>query len=628
MTVFACNNLTKSYNDKILFEKIAFGMEEGDRVGIIGKNGAGKTTLMKIIAGLETQDEGEVVLNSSIRMEYLDQMPFFDADEIVIDYVMKSNQELFELIEEHNSLCAYPEGELDDFKKDRLHFTANKIDLLDGWNFENSAKAILNKLGINNINDNVNTLSGGQKKRISLAKALLSKPDLLILDEPTNHLDADSVQWLQDYLQNSSTSLLFVTHDRYFLDAVSTRIVEIDRMKIFNYPGNYEKYLEYKEAFERSQQSTVQHNLSQLRSELAWLMKGAKARRTKQKSRIDWIDELKKMSVKTKEKKIEIELGKVFLGNRVIEAHYISKKLSNKQLFKDFTYIAKPKDRIGIIGPNGCGKSTFLRVLMGDLKPDDGRVDIGGTIKIGYFQQDFEQLSDSATPLSALREIAEYIDVGVGRDRYITTRELLDRFLFPRYQQNNFVSTLSGGERRRLALLRVFMANPNVLFLDEPTNDFDIQTLNALENYLDDFYGVLIIVSHDRAFLDRTVNFIWSFENNGSIKEYPGNYSYYLEQKEKQGKTPTINEEKSKYKKEKSEKPKVKLSFKEQREYDEITEQIPKLEDEYKQIELKIMKGEVDYKEIEKLSHNLSEIKEKIDNLTLRWLELEESISN
>ena len=628
MTVFACNNLTKSFNDKILFEKIAFGMEEGDRVGIIGKNGAGKTTLMKIIAGLETQDDGEVVLNSNIRMEYLDQMPIFDTNEIVIDYVMKSNQELFELIEEHNSLCAFPESELDEFKKDRLHFTANRIDLLDGWNFENSAKAILDKLGINNINDNVNTLSGGQKKRVSLAKALLSKPDLLILDEPTNHLDADSVQWLQDYLQNSSTSLLFVTHDRYFLDAVSTRIVEIDRQKIFNYPGNYEKYLEAKEAFERATQATVQHNLSQLRTELAWLMKGAKARRTKQKSRIDWIDELKKMSVKTKEKKIEIELGKVFLGNRVIEAHYVSKKLGNKQLFKDFSYIAKPKDRIGIIGPNGCGKSTFLRVLMGDLKPDDGRVDIGGTIKIGYFKQDFEQLADTATPLSALREIAEYIDVGVGRDRYITTRELLDKFLFPRYQQNNFVSTLSGGERRRLALLRVFMANPNVLFLDEPTNDFDIQTLNALENYLDDFYGVLIIVSHDRAFLDRTVNFIWSFEANGTIKEYPGNYSYYLEQKEKQGKTQNINEDKSKYKKEKADKPKIKLSFKEQREYDEITEQIPKLEDEYKQIEQKIMDGNIDYKEIEKLSNQLSEIKDKIDILTLRWMELEESISN
>ncbi len=626
MTVFACNNLSKSYNDKLLFEKIAFGMEEGDRVGIIGKNGAGKTTLMKIIAGLEPQDEGEVVLNSSVRMEYLDQMPIFDADEIVIDYVMKSNLELFQLIEEHNQICSISDKDLTEKAKERLNYTAHKIDLLDGWNFENSAKALLNKLGMFNLLDNVNTLSGGQKKRVSLAKALLSKPDLLILDEPTNHLDADSVQWLQDYLQSSSSSLLFVTHDRYFLDGVSTRIVEIDSCKIFNYPGNYEKYLEAKEAFEKAKQSTVHHQLSQLRSELAWLMKGAKARRTKQKSRIDWIDELKKSAVKTKDKKIEIELGKVFLGNRIIEAHYISKAMSDKKLFNNFVYIAKPKDRIGIIGPNGCGKSTFLRVLMGDLKPDDGRVDIGGSIKIGYFKQEFEELADDATPISALREIAEYIDVGVGRDRYITTRELLDKFLFPRYQQNNYVSTLSGGERRRLALLRVLMANPNVLFLDEPTNDFDIQTLNAFENYLDDFYGVLIIVSHDRAFLDRTVNFIWSFEPNGTIKEYPGNYSYYLEQKEKQSKLNQQTDDKPKVKREKQEKAKVKLSFKEQREYDEITEMIPKLEIEYKSIEEKMMDINMDYREVEKLAIKLNEIKDKIEEMTMRWMELEESI--
>ncbi|MDR0927260.1 MAG: ABC-F family ATP-binding cassette domain-containing protein [Ignavibacteria bacterium] len=615
MTIFSCNGLTKSYNDKILFENIAFGMDTGDKIGIIGKNGIGKTTLMKIIAGIETQDVGDMVFNSQIRYEYLDQMPIFNSNDTALDYVMSSKPELMAWLEEHRLLSksANPDAV-------KINLLAHQIEEVSGWNFENEAKKMLSQLGIEEFHKDVNHLSGGLKKRVALARSLLSNPDLLILDEPTNHLDADSVQWLQDRLQSSGTSLLFVTHDRYFLDAVANKILEIDQQKIFTYPGSFEQYLEMKEAFLKSQEATKIHTLSRLRVELAWLQRGAKARRSKQKSRIDWVQELAKSVNKVEEKKIKIELGNKFLGSRIIEAHNIGTSIGGKLLFQNVTYIAKPKDRIGIIGPNGSGKSTFLSVLAGIRFPDKGRCEIGMSADIGYFHQEIKDLNPTQSVIEALKEIAEYIDVGIGRDRFITTRDLLDKFAFPRYQHTSLISTLSGGEMRRLALCRVLMANPNVLLLDEPTNDFDLQTLAALEEYLDDFLGVLLIVSHDRSFLDRTVNFIWAFNGSGNVKEYPGNYSNYLERKEKE-KRAARSDAPEKQVKPKNDNPKKKLSYMEQRELDTLEVIIPEMEAKKAAIELEIQTT-ADYKQIEQLSVDLQTLSNDIDVATVRWLEL------
>lgn len=625
MNIFSCNGLTKAEKDKILFEDISFGLENGERVGVIGPNGTGKSTLLKIVAGLNLPDNGDTTYNKGIRIEYLSQESDFESSDTALDSVMKSKMDLFNLHQKHNLLLEKNNlSKHEEFELSEIH---HKIDELNGWNLENEAKKYLSNLGIEQYDKLISEMSGGQKKRVALARILMTEAELMILDEPTNHLDADSVQWLQDLLQNYINSVIFVTHDRYFLDAVATSIIELNKGKILKFAGNYEDYLTQKENYERINENTLRHNLMKLRSELAWLQKGAKARRTKQKSRVDWIDELKKNSIKVKDRDIEIELGKVFLGNKIIESSYITKYLDSKLLFKDFTYFAKPKDRIGIIGPNGCGKSTLLNILSGNMKPDDGNIEIGGSVNIGYFTQESLELKGNQTIIGTLREIAEFIDVGVGRDRYISVRELLQKFLFPVEKHHTYVENLSGGEKRRLALLRVLMKNPNILLLDEPTNDFDIQTLNALEDYLDDFYGVLIIVSHDRAFLDRTIEFIWAFEGEGKIKEYTGNYSYYLDIKENAiSQTKKIEKEVSSQKF-KSINPslKKKLSFNEQRELDSIENKIQELESKKLEIENDLINSNgKDYKEIEKLSTELQEINQQIDDKTNRWMELEE----
>ncbi len=628
MTIFAANNLSKSFNHGMLFEGVSFGLEEGERLGLIGKNGAGKTTLLKVISGDEIPDTGEVIFNNDVTKEYLTQDPQFEKNELVIDAVMKSQSKIFRMIEEYNKITSMLQLDDDPKALQRHKELLEMINIADGWSLEREAQTILSKLGIHNYDQNVGTLSGGLKKRVALAAALVSNPTLLIMDEPTNHLDADSVQWLQDRLQNSSNSIIFVTHDRYFLDAISTRIVELDQKRIFVFPGNYEHYLEQKASIVDTQISTIEHIKSRLKSELAWLQKGAKARRSKQKSRIDWIAELEKETFRPEDKKIKIELGTKFLGGRIIDAHGITKSIGGKVLFKNFTYVAKPKDRIGIIGPNGAGKSTLLNVLSGRMTSDTGTVKIGASANIGYFTQDSSELKPTQSVIGTLREVAEYIDVGIGRDRYLTARDLLTKFLFPHKQHSAFVSTLSGGERRRLQILRVLMNNPNVIMLDEPTNDLDIHTLSAFENYLDDFYGVLIVVSHDRAFLDRTINFIWAFDDKGGIKEYPGNYSNYLERKEQEQKInkayKTSNKKQNNWK-DKAQKRPNKLTYKDQLELKRLEKTIPELEIRKSELEDKINSGNIsDYLELEKMSKELVELDSILDDLTISWLELSE----
>ncbi|NQW29049.1 MAG: ABC-F family ATP-binding cassette domain-containing protein [Ignavibacteria bacterium] len=594
MTIFSCNSLTKAYFEKVLFRGVAFGMQSDERVGIIGRNGAGKTSLLRIVAGIDEPDEGTFAVNNDARIEYLEQLPSFDVHDTALHAVTK------EYNQEH--------GHLED------------------WEIETRARLYLGKLGLEDVQKDVHSMSGGQRKRVAIARALMSEPDLLILDEPTNHLDADSVQWLQDELQSSSRALLLVTHDRYFLDAVCNRIVELDQLRLISYDGGYERYLELKEQMMSVQDATAEHDRNKLRKELAWLAKGAKARRTKQKSRIDWIAKMQAEPERVDIRDIEIEVGNKKLGGKIIDAVDVQVSINGKVLFTDFTYRAKPLDKIGIIGPNGAGKSTLLNTLCGKIQAEKGYANIGETVQIGYFAQEVKDLSENETVIWNVRDIAEYIDVGVGRERYITAKELCDRFAFSSKQQHAYVHTLSGGERRRLALLRILMGNPNVLFLDEPTNDFDIETLGALEDYLQFFKGVLLVVSHDRAFLDKTVDTIWSFEEHGKIKEYPGNYSDYLEKKESKGKAKSRKKEAAEQVRvdASAKKDVVKISFSERKELEKLPKQIEKLESRKSELELQLGSGETPYMQLQKLSAEFETIGKELDTVMKRWMELVE----
>jgi len=628
--LFSAQSLSKSYHEKTLFTSISLGIMEGERIGIIGKNGVGKSSLLKIIAGIEESDVGIVTRGKDVHIVYLSQLPQFETHDTCIQAVMSGKPEIMEMLELHRQLCSSQESNIDKDIADEIHELSVRIDLQNGWTLDNQAIILLTKLGIQNVHSSVHSLSGGQKKRVALAKALLSEPDLLILDEPTNHLDADSVQWLQDHLSDYSKAILLVTHDRYFLDAISTKIIELDNHSLYTYEGNFEYYLLKKEQRIAIEESTAEHERNTLRRELAWLQKGAKARRTKQKSRIDWIANMQEKPQQTEIRNIKIEIGNKFLGGKLIDAIGISKKISENILFQDFTYRAAPGDRIGIIGPNGAGKSTLLNVLSGRMQPDEGYVSIGDTVSIGYFDQEVKTLKEQMTVIGNLREIAEYIDTGIGKDRFITAKELLDRFQFPAKQHHSYVHTLSGGEKRRLAMLMTLMSNPNVLMFDEPTNDFDIATLTALEEYLEYFKGVLLIVSHDRSFLDRTVETIYAFEQ-GKIKEYPGNYSAYLEKVEQQARPLQVlpSEPKQQYIKQPSQKKKG-LTFNEKREFEALEHTIQEQESTLKDLEIRMQQVPAhDFKQFEELSQKQAITQQILDESMVRWLELsEKSASN
>lgn len=628
--LFSAQSLSKSYHEKTLFTSISLGIMEGERIGIIGKNGVGKSSLLKIIAGIEESDEGIVTRGKDVHIVYLSQLPQFETHDTCIQAVMSGKPEIMEMLELHRQLCSTQESNLDKDIADEIHELSVRIDLQNGWTLDNQAIILLTKLGIQNVHSSVHSLSGGQKKRVALAKALLSEPDLLILDEPTNHLDADSVQWLQDHLSEYSKAILLVTHDRYFLDTISTKIIELDNHSLYTYEGNFEYYLLKKEQRIAIEESTAEHERNTLRRELAWLQKGAKARRTKQKSRIDWIANMQEKPQQTEIRNIKIEIGNKFLGGKLIDAIGISKKISENILFQEFTYRAAPGDRIGIIGPNGAGKSTLLNVLSGRMQPDEGYVSIGDTVSIGYFDQEVKTLKEQMTVIGNLREIAEYIDTGIGKDRFITAKELLDRFQFPAKQHHSYVHTLSGGEKRRLAMLMTLMSNPNVLMFDEPTNDFDIATLTALEEYLEYFKGVLLIVSHDRSFLDRTVETIYAFEQD-KIKEYPGNYSAYLEKVEQQARPLQVlpSEPKQQYIKQTSQKKKG-LTFNEKREFEALEHTIQEQESALKDLEIRMQQVPAhDFKQFKELSQKQAITQQVLDESMVRWLELsEKSASN
>ncbi|BFM39959.1 ABC-F family ATP-binding cassette domain-containing protein [Synechocystis sp. LKSZ1] len=632
MALIVVRSLKKDFGIKEVLKDASFSLEAGDRLGLIGTNGSGKSTLLKILAGLETYDSGECWFNSSAKVIYLPQQPDLTESNTVLEQVFADCGEKFELVKQYEGVSdQLAEGHGDSEKLlSRLAQLSEQMTITGAWELETQAKIVLSQLGIEHLDRKVGELSGGYRKRVAIAAALLAEPDVLLMDEPTNHLDALTVEWLQGYLQRFRGALLLITHDRYFLDQVTNRILEIDQGDLYSYDGNYAYYLEKKAEAEESIQSSQRKHRGVLRRELEWLKRGPKARSTKQKARIDRIRDMQEQTFKTAQSKVDLSTAGRRIGKKVVDLENISKAFGERTLIQDFSYIFTPEDRIGIVGKNGVGKSTLMNMITGRLAPDSGRVEIGSTIHFGYFDQHSDDLAlkPEQRVIDYLKSVAELVKTADGQ--VITASQMLERFLFPPNQQYAPIEKLSGGEKRRLFLLRVLMQAPNVLILDEPTNDLDVQTLGVLEDYLEDFNGCVIVVSHDRYFLDRTVDTIFAFEGEGKLRQYPGNYSLYLDQvaaqkaEESQEKDVTVKSPKTETPAPKTSKAQ-KLSFKEKREYEQLEQQIPALEAEKEQIEQQLYQGaNADFSQLQQLTARLSEITNTLDQAMERWLELAE----
>ena len=639
MSILTVQSLKKDFGTKEILKDASFSIDEQDKVGLIGVNGSGKSTLLKIIAGLESSDGGEQIVKSKARIIYLPQQPEIKSDRTVLAQVFADSSEQMQLIRQYEDLSHRMAQEnvenMDQLMKELAQVT-EKIETAGAWDLETNAKIILDKLGIKDFEARMGELSGGYAKRVALASALMAEPDLLLMDEPTNHLDAESVEWLQEYLARFKGAILLITHDRYFLDQVTNRILEIDRGDLYSYAGNYSYYLEKKALAEEAVASSQRKHKGILRRELEWLKRGPKARSTKQKARIDRISQMQNKKFKETQGKVEIDTPERRIGKKVIELHHVCKSYENRTLIKDFTYEFAPDDRVGIIGPNGTGKSTLMNLIAGRIQPDSGKVEIGKTIHIGYFDQHSDDLITAAENnqrvIEYVKDVATYIQTSDGNQ--ITASQMLERFLFTPNQQYAPISKLSGGEKRRLFLLRMLMSNPNVLLLDEPTNDLDVQTLAVLEEYLESFNGCVLVVSHDRYFLDRTVNTIFAIEADGNLRQYPGNYSLYLEYKKRQEKE-TQTTSPTKAKDSKPEKTKAsnsppkrprRLSNYQRREMEKLESVIiPDLETQKADIEGQLYQNPPsDYTELEKLTEELSHLNQEIEVATEKWMELAE----
>ena len=631
MSIVTLQSVKKDFGIKELLKDANFSLDPNDKVGLIGTNGSGKSTLLKMIARLESIDSGQILVNSGAKIVYLPQQPDMDENHTVLEQVFADSGEQMNLVKEYeelsDKLAHYPD---DSQLMSRLSTVMERMDATGAWEVETNAKIILTKLGIVDFDVKVGTLSGGYRKRIALAAALISEPDLLLMDEPTNHLDALSVEWLQSYLNRYRGALLLITHDRYFLDKVTNRIIEIDRGDIYNYTGNYSYYLEKKALAEESAVSTQRKHQGLLRKELEWLKKGPKARSTKQKARIDRAHALRDTEFKDINGKVDISTVGRRIGKKVIELKNVSKGYNNRTLIHDFTYEFSPEDRIGIIGGNGAGKSTLMDIMTARIKPDSGTVEIGTTIHIGYFNQHSEELltavNDDQRVIDYIKEEGEFIQISDGTK--ITASQMLERFLFPGNQQYAPINKLSGGEKRRLYLLRILISAPNVLILDEPTNDLDVQTLAVLEDYLEDFNGCVVVVSHDRYFLDRTVDRIFALEEGGGLRQYPGNYSIYLDYKkaeeaQQQDTQKTVITEKVVSPVIETKKVR-RLSNWERREFEELEGKIAKLEVDKTAVEKKLATVAGNFSQVQKLYEEVETLKKNIDLATERWLELAE----
>ena len=622
MNLMTLENISKSYSEKILLKDISLGINEGEKIGIIGVNGTGKSTLLKIIAGVEVPDDGTIIKANRVRVEYLPQNPDYNEDFTVLQQVFKGTSSEMKLLLEYEETLTALSNNYNDSLNSKLISLQEKIDALNLWDLESEAKAVLTKLGITNFNQKVKELSGGQRKRVSLASALITPCELLILDEPTNHLDNDTIDYLEEYLNSRRGSLIMITHDRYFLDRVSNRIIELDKGRLFSYDGNYSTFLEKKMERLALEASMEEKRQNLIRKELAWVKRGAKARTTKQKARLQRFDELVNKDTYTPDEKMDISVGSTRLGKKIIEIHHISKKFDNKVLIDDLDYTIARTDRIGIIGKNGMGKSTLIKILNGEILPDSGHIEIGETVKIGCFSQDDSHMHPDMRAIDYVKEASDYIETADGTK--ISASQMCEKFLFNSTMQYSFIGNLSGGERRRLHLLRTLMLAPNVLLLDEPTNDLDIATLNILEDYLDEFNGIVITVSHDRYFLDRICNKIFAYEGVGKIHIFTGNYSDYSIYREIQGiefkEDVKESYENTPFKKEKP-KPskKLKFTYNEQREFETIDSDIEKLEQKIENLESDSIKFATDFVKLQEILNEKANAEAELEHKYERW---------
>ena len=582
-------NVTKSFGAQVLFDDISFSIAEGQRVGLIAKNGTGKSTLLSIISGSEGCDRGNIIFRKGLRIGFLLQTPHFDPDDTVLDAFFNH------------------QGESDKILK---------------------AKQILTQLRINDLTQKMGTLSGGQQKRVALANVLITEPDLFILDEPTNHLDLEMIEWLEGFLSRGNKTLLMVTHDRFFLDRVCDTILELDNKTIYTYRGNYAYYLEKRQERMDAAAAEIQRANNLYRRELEWMRRMPQARGHKARYREEAFYELeRKAKQRIEERQVRLKARNVYIGSKIFECQYVSKAFDEKVILKDFYYNFARFEKMGIIGDNGAGKSTFIKMLLGLVQPDEGKFDIGETVRFGYFSQDGMLFDDQQKVIDVITDIAEYIDMGDGK--HLTASQLLQQFLFTPEQQYNYVYKLSGGERRKLYLCTVLMRNPNFLVLDEPTNDLDIQTLQVLEEYLQDFAGCVIIVSHDRYFMDKVVDHLLVFKGNGEVNDFPGNYTQYrqwcaLQPKEMAIKKPCADDNKDKDKKSSRNDQRRKMTYKEKMEFEQLSKDIEQLEAEQKQIEDALCSGTLTVEQITELSRRLPEVKDALDEKGMRWLELSE----
>ncbi len=619
------DKLTKSFGDRILFEDISFGIAKGEHIGIIAQNGNGKTTLLNIIAGIEDYDSGSITFHSDIKVGYLMQNPSFAPELTILQACFNSPNETVQAISRY-------EKALYDNEPQSLHDAIEEMDRLKAWEYEHRVKSILSKLNIKNFEQPVKELSGGQIKRIALANILITAPDLLILDEPTNHLDIEMTEWLESYLQHSNVTLLMVTHDRYFLDRVCTQILEIDDHTLYSYKGNFSYYLEKKQERIEVQNAEAARARNLFRKELDWMRRQPQARGTKARSRIDAFYALEE---KTKQRRdtqtVKLDVKSSYIGSKIFEAQYVSKSFGDLKIVENFYYNFARYEKMGIIGANGTGKSTFVKMLVGEISPDSGRFDIGETVRFGYYCQEGLHFKEGMKVIDAIREIAEEIILDDGRK--LSASQFLQHFLFPPQKQHDYIYKLSGGEKRRLHLCTVLMRNPNFLVLDEPTNDLDITTLSVLEEYLQGFKGCVIVVSHDRYFMDKVVDHLLVFEGNAVIKDFPGNYTDYREwkadklRKERQQE----NSEKEKKKQDKRQETgathsnsKRRLTFKEKKELEELDKLLPQLEEEKSRLETELSSGTLSTDELYAHSTRISELIQLIDEKETRWLELSE----
>ncbi|MCJ8010354.1 ABC-F family ATP-binding cassette domain-containing protein [Paenibacillus sp. KQZ6P-2] len=629
MNIMTVEHISKSYGEKILFEDASFGMEDQDKIGVVGVNGTGKSTFLRVIAGLEQPDAGGISTGNQIRVRYLAQNPEFNPGNTVLQQVFEGNDPKLKIVRDYTETMELLElNPSDTGLQEKLLKLNQQMDTLQAWQMENEAKTILSRLGIVNFEATMGSLSGGQRKRVALAQALIEPCELLILDEPTNHIDNDSVIWLEQYLQKRRGALLMITHDRYFLDRVANVMLELDHGRLFRYEANYSRFLELKAEREEREEASEQKRQNLLRNELAWIRRGAKARSTKQKARIDRFEALKDQQGPTRSGSVDMAAASTRLGRKIIELEHLGKKAGDKVLIHDLNYISVPGDRVGIAGPNGSGKSTLLNMISGRLAPDEGEVITGTTVKIGYFTQEHQDMDGSMRVIEYIKEEAEVIRSDDGSS--ITASQMLERFLFPPVMQWTPISRLSGGEKRRLYLLRVLMSAPNVLLLDEPTNDLDIQTLAVLEDYLDDFPGVVFVVSHDRYFLDRTVDKIMAFEGEGRIRVHVGNYTEYSEWMAKNSEPAAAERSTEKSKPaaqsapEAAPREKMKFSYKEQREYEQIDELIEACENKLAGIQKKMEESFSDSALLQELLQKQQETEQELEHLMERWTYLNE----